>query len=61
MKTEITLLNIPTNRKINIDKMLTDNDSVTFLSFVAMNGHLPPECIKIIIDEDEKPQNWFIN
>ena len=54
MKTEITLLNIPTNRKISIDKMLTDNDSVTFLSFVAMNGHLPPECIKIIIDEDEK-------
>lgn len=54
MKTEITLLNIPPNRKISIDKMLTDSNVVTFLSFLSMDGHVPPECIKIIIDENEK-------
>lgn len=52
MKSEITLLNIPPNRKFNIDKMLVKCKSVTFKTFEPFPDYKVPEAIRLIITEE---------
>jgi hypothetical protein len=52
MKSEITLLNIPPNKKVSIDKMLIKFSSVTFKTFEPFPDYKIPECIRLIIIED---------
>jgi hypothetical protein len=52
MKSEITLLNIPPNKKLSIDKMLVKCSSVTFKTFEPYPDYKTPECIRLIITEE---------